>query len=77
MSIVAKVAERIPDVVEPAAEGVRELIIAPNPNIISPAANAAQFPTAQALIGLLCVFCMGLAILRLWKNPVLDATPKI
>ena len=75
MSLIAKVAERIPEVVERAAEGARELIIAPN--VISPAASAAQFPTAQAFIGLLCVFCMGLAIFRLWKNPVLDATPKI
>ncbi len=75
MSLIAKVAERIPEVVEKAAEGAGELIIAPN--VISPAASAAQFPTAQALIGLLCVFCMGLAIFRLWKNPVLDATPKI
>jgi hypothetical protein len=75
MSIVAKVAERIPEVVGKAAERAGELIIASN--IISPAANAAQFPTAQALIGLLCVFCMGLALFRLWKNPVLDATPKV
>ena len=75
MNVIARVAERIPDVVERAAEGARELIIAPK--IISPAASAAQFPMAQALIGLLCVFCMALAILRLWKNPVLDATPKI
>jgi hypothetical protein len=75
MSLIAQVAERIPDVVERAAEGAGELIIAPN--VISPAVNAAQFPTAQALIGLLCVFCMGLALFRLWKNPVLDATPKV
>jgi hypothetical protein len=75
MSMIDNVAERIPDVVEKATEGAGELIIAPN--VISPAANAAQFPTAQALIGLLCVFCMGLAILRLLKNPVLDAAPEI
>jgi hypothetical protein len=75
MSIIAQVAERIPDVVEKATEAAGELIIAPN--VISQAANAAQFPTAQALIGLLCVFCMGLAIFRLLKNPVLDATPNI
>jgi hypothetical protein len=75
MSIIAQVAERIPDVVEKATEAAGELIIAPN--VISPAASAAQFPTAQAFIGLLCVFCMGLAIFRLWKNPVLDATPTI
>ena len=75
MSIVAKVAERMPEVVEKAAEGARELVIAPN--VVSPAANAARFPTAQALIGLLCVFCMGLALFRLWRNPVLDSTPQI
>ena len=75
MSVIARVAERIPDVVEKATETAGELIIAPN--VISPAANAAQFPTAQPLIGLLCVFCMGLAILHLLKSPVIDATPKI
>jgi hypothetical protein len=75
MSLIAQVAERIPDVVERAAEGAGELIIAPN--IISPVANAAQFLTAQAVIGLLCVFCMGLALFRLWRNPVLDSTPQI
>ena len=75
MNVVAQVAERIPDVVEKAAEAARELVIAPN--VISPASNAAQFPTAQAIIGLLCVFCMGLALFRLLRNPVLDSTPQI
>ena len=73
MSAIAKVAERIPEAVEKAAEGARELGIASV--VLSPASSAAQFPAAQALIGLLCVFCMGLALFRLWRGLVLDASP--
>lgn len=77
MNMIVNVAERIPDVVEKIAKGASEFIIAPKPSIISPAANAVQVLTAQAFIGLLCIFCMGLALFRLWRNPVLDSTSQI
>ncbi|MBC8274675.1 MAG: hypothetical protein H8E40_06890 [Chloroflexi bacterium] len=65
MSLIAKVAERIPEVTG------NELIIAPN--VIAPAGEAIQaLPAAQALIGLVCIVCLGLTVLSLRKTPTLN-----
>ena len=71
MSLIARVAERIPEVISEVTGN--ELIIAPNPNIIAPAGDAIQaLPAAQALIGLVCIVCLGLTVLSLRKTPALD-----
>jgi len=68
MSLIARVAERIPDVVSEVTGN--ELIIAPN--VIAPAGDAIQaLPAAQALIGLVCIVCLGLTVLSLRKTPAL------
>ena len=71
MNLIARVAERIPDVISEVTGN--ELIIAPNPNVIAPTGGAAQaLPAAQALIGLVCLVCLGLAVLSLRNAPTLD-----
>lgn len=39
MSLAHRIVERIPEVVNEASKGAKELIIAPSPDIISPATN--------------------------------------
>ncbi len=39
MSLINRVAERTPEILIEASEGIKELVIAPNPNIIAPANN--------------------------------------
>jgi len=69
MSLIAKVAERVPEVISEVTGN--ELIIAPN--IMAPAGDAIQaIPAAQALIGLVCIVCLGLTVLSLRKTPALD-----
>ena len=64
MSLIAKVAERIPEAIETIVESGNELIIAPN--IIAPVGGATQaLPAAQAIIGLVCIVCIGLAVLSM------------
>jgi hypothetical protein len=63
MSLIAKVAERIPEVISEVTGN--ELIIAPN--VIAPAGDA-----IQALIGLVCIVCLGLTVLSLRKTPALN-----
>jgi hypothetical protein len=49
-------------------DGVRELIIAPGPDIIAPGGNAVStLPVAHVLLGLTAVAVLGLALLRI-KN---------
>jgi len=63
MNIVAKIAERIPEVVDNIVTDGSELIIAPN--IIAPAKNAASMlPFAQVLLGLAVVALVGFALSR-------------
>ena len=70
MSLIAKVAERIPEVISEVTGN--ELVIAPNP-IIAPAGDVIQaLPAAQALIGLVCIVCLGLTVLSLRKTPALN-----
>ncbi len=69
MSLIARVAERIPEVISEVTGN--ELIIAPN--VIAPAGDAIQaLPAAQALIGLVCIVCLGLTVLSLRKTPTLN-----
>ena len=69
MSLIANVAERIPEVISEVTGN--ELVIAPN--IIAPAGDAIQaLPAAQALIGLVCIVCLGLTVLSLRKAPAFD-----
>jgi len=63
MNIVAKIAERIPEVVDNIVTEGSELIIAPN--IIAPAENAASMlPFTYVLLGLAVVALVGFALLR-------------
>ena len=67
MSLIARVAERIPEVISEVTGN--ELVIASNP-IIVPARDAIQaLPAAQALIGLVCI---GLTVLSLRRTPALN-----
>ncbi len=50
MSLINRVAERIPEILTEASEGAKELIIAPNPNIIAPANNLVAGLGLNALI---------------------------
>ena len=69
MSLIVKVAEGIPQVISEVTGN--ELVIAPN--VIAPAGDAIQaLPAAQALIGLVCIVCLGLTVLSLRKTPSLD-----
>jgi len=69
MSLIANVAERIPQVISEVTGN--ELIIAPN--LIAPAGDALRaLPAAQALIGLVCIVCVGLTVLSLRKTNALD-----
>ena len=71
MNLIANVAERIPQVISEVTGN--ELIIAPNPNLIAPAGDALRaLPAAQALIGLVCIVCVGLTVLSLRKTSALD-----
>lgn len=63
MNIVAKIAERIPEVVDNVVTEGSELIIAPN--LIAPANNAVSIlPFAQVLLGLALVALVGFALSR-------------
>ncbi len=69
MSLIARVAERIPEIISEVTGN--ELIIAPN--VIAPAGDVIQaLPAAQALIGLVCIVCLGLTVLSLRKTPALN-----
>ena len=50
MSLINRVAERIPEILNEASEGAKELIIAPNPNIIAPANTMVSGLGVNALI---------------------------
>ena len=50
MSLINRVAERIPEILNEASEGAKELIFAPNPNIIAPANNLVAGLGLNALI---------------------------
>lgn len=69
MSLVAKIAERVTEVLpHSGVDGARELIIAPGPDFIAPAGNAVStLPVAHVLMGLTIVAVLGLALLRI-KN---------
>ena len=74
MSLVAKVAERVAEVLpHSAVDGARDLVIAPNviapgPDIIAPAGGVVSvFPYVQVLMGLALVAVMGFALLRYKK----------
>ncbi|NQT09134.1 hypothetical protein HQ586_08660 [Candidatus Bathyarchaeota archaeon] len=57
-------AERIPEVISE---------VTGNELIIAPAGDAIQaLPAAQALIGLVCIVCLGLTVLSLRKTPALN-----
>ena len=63
MNIVAKIAERIPEVVNNIVPEGSELIIAPN--VIAPANNAvSMLPFAYVLLGLAVVALAGFALSR-------------
>jgi hypothetical protein len=80
MSIVSRIAERIPEVVDNVVDGAKDLIIAPNPNLIAPNPNiispnaevisqldgaAAGLPFSQILVVLAFFAFTGYA---LWRN---------
>ncbi len=64
MSLTQRIAERVPEVINDVSIGAKELIIAPAPDIISPAANNAMLTNTQiALLGVL-VLAAGIVA---WK----------
>ena len=76
MNLVAKVAERVVEVLPHAVvDGAKELVIAPNPNVIAPGPDiiapaggvVSVFPYVQVLMGLALVAVMGFALLRYKK----------
>ncbi len=68
MSIIAKIAERVPEVLNNAAEGAKGLVIAPNPNVIAPMENmVSSLPFGQVALALVLVAFTGFA---LWRNRV-------
>jgi hypothetical protein len=49
MSLISRIAERTPEIINEASEGAKDMVIAPNPNLISPASNAASGIGLQAI----------------------------
>lgn len=71
------IADRIPEILGKAVEEYRELM-APRPEIISPAADAASGLTiVQSIIGLTCATCLSLALLALNRYGRLNTPPEI
>ena len=65
MNIVAKIAERIPEVVDNIVTEGTDLIIAPGPDVIAPMNNAvSMLPFAHVLLGLAVVALVGFALSR-------------
>jgi len=73
MSIIVKIAERVPEVLNNVAEGAKGLVIAPNPNVIAPNPNViapmesmvSGLPFGQIALAFLLVAFTGFA---LWRN---------
>lgn len=66
MSLINRIAERTPEILNEASEGAKELIIAPNPNIIAPANTMVASLGVNALIVLGIVTL--LAGITIWQT---------
>jgi len=63
MSLLQRVAQRTPELINEASEGAKELIIAPNPNLIA-TANAVPPYLGVAVFGIVAI----MAVITIWQS---------
>jgi hypothetical protein len=63
VSLLQRVTERTPELINEASEGAKELIIAPNPNLIS-TANSIPPNLGLALFGIVAI----MAVITIWQT---------
>ena len=75
MSIISRIAERIPEVLNDAAEGAKGLVIAPNPNVIAP--NPTDIAPLESMVASLSfgqvaavLALMAFTGFALWRNRI-------
>ena len=66
MSLFNRVSERIPEVINEASEGAKELVIAPNPGLIAPANSVVAGLSLEAV--LLYAAVTLLAGITIWQT---------